>query len=241
MIRMEHYTKRYKKETACSNITFTVPDGSTTVLLGPNGAGKTTVMKGICGFLQFEGNILINGEQNNTPASRRAIGYMPEIPVFYPNLTVSEHIEFTARVYRLKDYRRRAETLAERLELGPHMRKLGCELSKGMAQKLSICLGFMPSPSVVLLDEPFIGLDPYAIKELKSIISEERGKGASIMISTHIIDSVDTLWDQTVILEQGRQEACVSRAEMEASGKSLEELFFSVTDGNRRKTEKGRD
>ncbi len=167
MLELSHYTKRYGKTLACEDLSFTLPDSSVTVLLGPNGAGKSTLMKGIIGFLRFEGRILVNGRPKNDVRSRREIGYIPEIPSFYNNLTVSEHMEFVARAYRMKDYSGRMDELLESFSLADHRKKLGSELSKGMAQKLNICLGLFTEPSVLLLDEPFIGLDPHAIKELK--------------------------------------------------------------------------
>lgn len=114
MLEVIHYTKHYGSVVACHDISFQVPDGSVTVLLGPNGAGKSTLMKGIMGLLRFEGRVLVNGMVNTSPESRRSIGYIPEIPSFYPNLTVSEHMEFVARAYRMSDYRERADELLER-------------------------------------------------------------------------------------------------------------------------------
>ena len=231
MLEVSHFTKRYGKTVACDDISFCLPDGSVTVLLGPNGAGKSTLMKGIIGFLRFEGRVLVNGEPNSAPQSRRTIGYIPEIPSFYPNLTVEEHIEFLARAYRLRDYRERAETLLRRFSLDEHRTKLGSELSKGLAQKLNICLGLLTKPGVVLLDEPFIGLDPHAIKELKNTVEELSAKGAALLISTHIIDSVDMLWDRTIILKDGKMRCDVTREELDLSGGSLEKLFFEATEG----------
>ncbi len=231
MLEVFNYTKRYGKTVACWDVSFSVPDGSVTVLLGPNGAGKSTLMKGIIGFLRFEGRILVNGLPNTDPQSRRTIGYIPEIPSFYPNLTVREHMEFVARAYRMKDYEKRAEELLEQFSMAEHSRKLGSELSKGMAQKLNICLGLFTDPTVLLLDEPFIGLDPHAIKELKGTIADLREAGASLLVSTHIIDSVDMLWDRAIVMQNGMVKAEVTRVEMEGRGLSLEELFFSITEG----------
>lgn len=231
MLQVSHFTKRYGKTVVCDDISFQLPDGSVTVLLGPNGAGKSTLMKGIIGFLRFEGQVLLNGEPNTAPQSRRAIGYIPEIPSFYPNLTVAEHVEFLARAYRLRDYRERAEMLLNRFSLDEHRAKLGSELSKGLAQKLNICLGLLTRPSVVLLDEPFIGLDPLAIKKLKNTVEEFRAEGATLLISTHIIDSVDMLWDRTIILKSGIMRCDVTREALNRSGESLEKLFFKVTEG----------
>jgi ABC-2 type transport system ATP-binding protein len=234
MLEVSHYTKRYGRTIACDDVSFSLPDGSVNVLLGPNGAGKSTVMKGIVGFLRFEGTILVNGEPNNLPQSRRALGYVPEIPSFYPNLTVSEHLEFVARAYRMRDrkaWRARADELLERFSLYEHRTKLGSELSKGMAQKLSICLGLFTEPTVLLLDEPFIGLDPHAIKQLKDTMWQLRESGATLLVSTHIIDSVDMLWDTAIIMQRGQVRATVARDDLSADDESLEKLFFAVTEG----------
>lgn len=237
MLEVIHYTKRYGNTLACDDLSFTLPDGSITVLLGPNGAGKSTLMKGITGFLRFEGQIRINGMPNTELASRRILGYIPEIPSFYPNLTVAEHVEFVARAYRLQDYRARADALLERFSLTEHRKKLGSALSKGMAQKLSICLGLFTQPSVLLLDEPFIGLDPHAIKELKRLMEELRAQGATLLVSTHIIESVDMLWDRAIIMQKGRIRRTLTRRELEQGGASLEELFFAITEGEAAQTE----
>ena len=231
MLEVSHYTKRYGSSLACEDLSFSLPDGSITVLLGPNGAGKSTLMKGITGFLRFEGQILINGMPNTELASRRTLGYIPEIPSFYPNLTVWEHMEFVARAYRMRDYTARAEALLERFSLTEHRKKLGSALSKGMAQKLSICLGLFTQPTVLLLDEPFIGLDPHAIKELKQVMEELRAQGATLLVSTHIIESVDMLWDRAIIMQKGSIRRTLTRRELEQGGASLEELFFAITEG----------
>ena len=232
MLEVSHFTKRYGRTLAADDVSFTLPDGSVTVLLGPNGAGKSTLMKGIIGFVSFEGRVLVNGEPNAAPESRRQIGYVPEIPSFYPNLTVSEHFEFVARAYRLEGgYRESADALLERFSLGEHTRKLGSELSKGMAQKLNICLGLFREPSVLLLDEPFIGLDPHAIKELKSQIATLAEEGATLLVSTHIIESVDLLFDRALVLSAGRIVEDVTRQGLDERGITLEELFFGATEG----------
>lgn len=237
MLEVIHYTKRYGNTLACDDLSFSLPDGSITVLLGPNGAGKSTLMKGITGFLRFEGQIRINGMPNTELASRRILGYIPEIPSFYPNLTVAEHVEFVARAYRLQDYRARADALLERFSLTEHRKKLGSALSKGMAQKLSICLGLFTQPSVLLLDEPFIGLDPHAIKELKRLMEELRAQGATLLVSTHIIESVDMLWDRAIIMQKGSIRRTLTRRELEQGSASLEELFFAITEGEAAQTE----
>ena len=231
MLNVSHVTKNYGKVLACDDVSFHLDPGSITVLLGPNGAGKSTIMKAIIGFLRYNGEITVAGLDNKSVAAKRVLGYIPEMPSLYPNLTVSEHMEFLARAYRLSDYKQRIDDLFRRFELDDKRKKFGDELSKGMQQKLNICLGLLPQPKMLLLDEPMIGLDPHAIKELKRTIEEMRDAGATLLVSTHIIDSVDMLWDRTIIMQNGRVKANVTRAELEESGQTLEELFFAVTEG----------
>ena len=231
MLEVKNVTKRYGKNLACNDVSFTLEPGTLTVLLGPNGAGKSTIIKSIIGFLKFEGSITVNGVNNKTTEARRYLGYIPELPSLYPTLTVIEHMEFIARAYKLTDYKDRIEMLLKRFELDDKRKKFGDELSKGMQQKLNLCLGLLPDPDIILLDEPMLGLDPHAIKELKNYIEEMRQAGKTMFISTHIIDSVDMLWDRTIIMQGGLIRANVTRGEIEGSGKSLEDLFFEVTEG----------
>lgn len=231
MLVVSHVTKKYKKEKACDDICFTLPDGGINVLLGPNGAGKSTIMKSIIGFLKYEGEISVNGYPNKSVEAKRFIGYMPEIPSLYPNLTVGEHMEFVAKAYRLKDYEAYRDELLTRFELADKTKKFGDELSKGMQQKLSLCCALLPRPSLLLMDEPMIGLDPHAIKELKMLMKEMRDKGQTLFVSTHIIDSMDMLWDRALIMQNGRVKGDVTKEQLEHENKTLEEMFFEITEG----------
>ena len=231
MLEVKNVTKRYGKNVACNDVSFTLEPGSLTVLLGPNGAGKSTIIKSVIGFLKYDGSITINGMNNKSVEARKVLGYIPEMPSLYPTLTVIEHMEFIARAYKLTDYKDRINMLLERFELDDKRKKFGDELSKGMQQKLNICLGLLPDPDLILLDEPLVGLDPHAIKELKNYIEELRKAGKTLFISTHIIDSVDMLWDRTIIMQNGQIKANVTRTEVDAGGKTLEDLFFEVTEG----------
>ncbi len=230
-LTVEHLTKKYGKTLACNDVSFALEDGSFTVLLGPNGAGKSTLMKSVIGFLRYDGVIRVNGYDNHSADAKRLLGYIPEMPSLYPNLTVSEHMEFVARAYRLTNYREDIDRLFERFELSDKKKKFGDELSKGMQQKLNICLGLLPKPKILLLDEPMIGLDPHAIKELKTILDECRKEGATVLVSTHMIDSIDLLWDRTLIMQNGSVTANVLRSDLDAKGETLEDYFFSVTEG----------
>ena len=230
MLEVSKLTKKYGKVLANEDLNFTLPDSSITVLLGPNGAGKSTAIKSIIGFLKYKGQITVEGIDNKSVPAKKLIGYVPEMPALYPNLTVMEHLDFIARAYKLNDYKDYANELLRRMELDDKKKKFGDELSKGMQQKLSICCGLLPRPRMILFDEPMIGLDPHAIKELKEMMKELRADGCSLLVSTHMIESIDMLWDQTLIMKSGKILAQVQREELEAAGQSLEELFFELTE-----------
>lgn len=231
MLSVNNVTKKYGKVIANENISLQIADGQIAVLLGPNGAGKSTIIKSIIGFLKYQGSVTVDGLLNKSIEAKRIMGYIPEIPSLYPNLTVDEHMEFVARAYKLDNYKEYKEELLRRFELDDKKKKFGDELSKGMQQKLSICCGLLPKPKLILFDEPMIGLDPHAIKELKSMLLELKQQGASILVSTHMIDSIEELWDTTYIMMKGRVAAVVERDEIAKGDKSLEDIFFEITEG----------
>ena len=230
MLKVEHVTKKYGKLLANDDISFFVDQGQIAVLVGPNGAGKSTIIKCIAGLLRFDGNITIGGFDNKSVDAKRLIGYVPEMPAVYDLLTISEHMEFIRRAYRLPDdgY---DKYLLERFELWDKKEKPGKELSKGMQQKLSICCTLLHRPRVIVFDEPLIGLDPHAIKELKNMFAELKQQGCALLISTHMLDSVEDFWDVAHIMMNGRFAATKHNTSEENGEKSLEELFFEITEG----------
>ena len=230
MLYVSGLTKKYRKTLANDQLTFTVDPGEITILVGPNGAGKSTAIKCIAGLLRYEGEIWICQQLNKTVEAKKQFGYVPEIPAPYDLLTVWEHMEFISRAYQIKDWEGKAESLLARLQLDDKKKKLGKELSKGMQQKLSIACALLPEPKVVLFDEPLVGLDPHAIKELKTMIVELKMAGCAVLISTHMLDSVADFWDKTLIMNEGRIVAVRTRREVEQSGENLEELFFKMTE-----------
>lgn len=230
MLQVEHVSKSYRNVKANDDVSFWVGDGEIAVLAGPNGAGKSTAIKCIAGLLRYQGIVMINGFPNKSLEAKRMFGYVPELPAPYELLTVSEHLEFIARAYRVDQWQEKATRLMERFELTDKADKLGKELSKGMQQKLSLCCALLPSPRVLMLDEPLVGLDPHAIKELKVVLQELRAQGVSILISTHMLDSVRDFWDKVLIMMQGRIVRVCTRQEIEQSGEDLEQVFFDVTE-----------
>lgn len=229
MLNVENVTKKYGKLEANSNISFNVEPGQIAVLLGPNGAGKSTIIKCISGLLRFTGKILIGGYDNKSIEAKRLLGYVPEMPAMYELMTVAEHMEFIRRAYQMEDdgY---ADYLLERFELADKQDKLGKELSKGMQQKLSICCALLHRPKFIVFDEPLVGLDPHAIKELKKMFVELKEQGCAVLISTHMLDSVEDFWDVAHIMINGSFAATKYNVESSGDEKSLEELFFEITE-----------
>lgn len=234
MLEVSHVSKRYKKLIANKDLNFMIPEGETALLVGPNGAGKSTLFKCIMGLLRYEGRITVNGRLNKSVEAKQELGYVPEIPALYPLLTVEEHMEFVARLYKVENWESRAAALLERFEMADKKDKLGSELSKGMQQKVSICTALLPEPKLILFDEPMIGLDPHAIKELKLVFSELKAKGSSLLISTHILGSVDEIWDRVMIMMNGSLLSVESREHLDSQGRTLEDLFFTVTEPEER-------
>jgi len=227
MLEVVGLTKKYGKTLAADNVGFTVPDGKIGILLGPNGAGKSTVIKSIAGLLKYKGTIRIQGEDSKNVEAKRCFAYVPELPYMYEALTVREHIEFITRAYGATATEEEIQRLFEIFELEDKQDKLGNELSKGMMQKVSICCALVIKPKVILLDEPMVGLDPAAIKELKSVLLELKETGCTILISTHMLEMVKDLWDVTFVMDKGHILGTYAR-ELVAN-EDLEALFFSVT------------
>lgn len=227
MLEIIELTKKYGKTLAVDNVSFMVPDGQIGILLGPNGAGKSTIIKSIAGLVRYSGQVRIKGIPAKTEEAKSVFAYVPEIPAMYEALTVREHLEFILKAYRTEASEEELQTLLARFELLDKQDKLGNELSKGMMQKVSICCALIVHPQVILLDEPMVGLDPAAIKELKNVILELRAQGTTVLISTHMLEMVKELWDVTYVMEKGRIIGAYSKEQVGAE--NLEELFFKLT------------
>lgn len=230
MLKIQSLNKRYGKFTAIEDLSLEIGRGQVCVLLGPNGAGKSTTIKSVAGLLRHRGKITIGGYPLEDKEARKLFGYVPETPTLYDLLTVSEHLEFIASAYGISDYKETMNHLLTRFDLIDKVDKVGKELSKGMQQKLSICCACIIKPQLIMFDEPMMGLDPKAIKELKKMIIEMKEAGCSMIISTHIIDSIEGLWDRVLIMNNGKIVYDITQENLACTGKNIEELFFSVTE-----------
>lgn len=230
MLEVTNLSKSYNKTLAVKNVNFSVEKGEIAVLAGPNGAGKSTIIKSIAGLLRYDGIIKVCGMDNKSVEGKRALGYIPEMPSMFPLLSISEHITLMAHAYGVKNYEGRAEELLTLFDLWDKKEKYGSELSKGMQQKVSICSALITNPSVLLIDEPMIGLDPKAIKTMKEILVDLKNNGATILISTHLLDSVQELWDRILIMKDGEFLLAKAKEELDLKDKSLEDIFFEITE-----------
>jgi len=228
MLQILHLSKSYHKTLAVDDVSFGVPDGQVGILMGPNGAGKSTIIKCIAGLLRYDGAISIQGMPSRDIQAKRIFGYVPEIPALFDALTVREHIEYIRRAYRSEITDEEIDELLRRFDLDDKQEKLGNELSKGMMQKVSVCCALAVKPRVIMLDEPMVGLDPQAIKELKEVILELRAAGVTVLLSTHMLQMVEGLWDVVFIMDKGRIIATYTKEE--AGDKDLDAIFFGVTD-----------
>ncbi len=227
MLKVNAVSKKYGKVLANDNISFDINSGEIAVLIGPNGAGKSTIIKCITGLLRFEGEITVDGLKNKSKEAKKLLGYIPEMPAVYDMLTIGEHLQFMLRAYNMPLDETYGDELLRRFELYDKKDKLGKELSKGMQQKLSICCALVHKPKVIIFDEPMMGLDPHAIKQLKDMFVELKNQGCSVLISTHMLDSVENYWDRAYIMVGGKLKATKS---INDSAESLEELFFNITE-----------
>lgn len=230
MLEVNKLSKSYGKTQAVKNLSFRVEAGEIAVLAGPNGAGKSTIIKSIAGLLKYDGNIKINGFLNKSIEGKRFLGYIPEMPSLFPLLTINDHITLMAHAFGVKNYEGRAEELLKLMDLWDKKDKYGSELSKGMQQKVSICCALITNPKLLLVDEPMVGLDPKAIRNMKELLFELKQQGTAIVVSTHLLDSVQELWDKILIMKNGESVLAKVRSDFDGDHKSLEDIFFEFTE-----------
>lgn len=182
------------------DIQFTIKQGELVGLIGPNGAGKSTTIKAILGLLkETAGTIAFTGESQN-------YAYIPERPVFYDGLTLWEHLELAASAHELNrdEFLNRGGRLLQRFRLQEVRDQFPAHFSKGMQQKVMLILGFLLTPDLYIVDEPFIGLDPRATKDFLVLLEEERQRGAAVLMSTHVLDTAEKICDSFLLLAGGR-------------------------------------
>lgn len=228
MIEVKKLTKAYGKFLAVDQVDLIAKPGEITVLLGPNGAGKSTTIKSITALLKFEGEVNICGHDNRSLEAKKSFGYIPEAPVLYDLLTIDEHVEFIGSAYQCENYKELADYYMKMFSLEDKHKTIVKELSKGMRQKVSMLLALILSPKALLIDEPMVGLDPSSIEEVLKLLIKLKEDGTSILISTHIIDIINDVWDSAYIMNEGKIVRHVVRDDCKEE--SLKEIFFQCTE-----------
>jgi ABC-2 type transport system ATP-binding protein len=229
-------SKKFGKFVALDDVSLSVSPGEIVGLLGPNGAGKSTLMKCITGLLRpTSGSVHIGDAPARSSEANGKIGYIPEVPSVYDLLTPWEHMQFTALAFGLRDWKPVAEDLLERFDLDDKRNSLAGELSKGMRQKILIACALLHQPALYLFDEPTVGLDPQAQRELTDEMRRLRAEGAALLVSTHILAQIERLADRAVILNHGKIVAAGTLDELRQTynlpvNSALEDVFLQVTE-----------
>ena len=238
MLEIKNLTGGYVHVPVLKDVSFTVESGKLVGLIGLNGAGKSTTINEIIGLLTpYSGEINIDGLtlRANPREYRQQIGYIPETPSLYEELTLREHIETVAMAYGIEQEQafERVEPLLKMFRLDQKLDWFPVHFSKGMKQKVMIICAFVVDPSLFIVDEPFLGLDPLAISDLIQLLDEEKKKGKSILMSTHVLDSAEKMCDSFVILHKGQVRAKGDlpqlRQAFDMPESSLNDIYLALT------------
>ncbi|MBC1979316.1 ABC transporter ATP-binding protein [Listeria marthii] len=238
LVEVEHLTGGYTKRPVLKDISFAIEEKQIVGLIGLNGAGKSTTIKHITGLMHpKQGTIKINGHQlvEDTETYRKQFSYIPETPVLYEELTLKEHLELTGMAYGIseEELHARMTPLLKEFRLEKKLNWFPAHFSKGMKQKVMIMSAFLIEPKLYIIDEPFVGLDPLGIQSLLNWMDEMRSKGASILMSTHILATAEKYCDTFIIIHQGEIRAEGTLKDLQTNfkmpGASLDEIYIQLT------------
>ena len=235
MLKIDNLTKTYPGgKVGVDDLTLEVKAGEIYGFIGHNGAGKTTTIKAIAGLHQFEkGTITIDGIsiKDDPIAAKSIIAYIPDNPELYDNLSGMQYLNFVADIFRVskKDRKAKIESLAAQLEILDALNNQIASDSHGMKQKLAIIGAFVHDPKLLIMDEPFVGLDPKAAFTVKNMMREFCSKGSAIFFSTHVLEVAEKLCDKIAIIKSGKLIAAGTMEEVKGNA-SLEEVFLEITE-----------
>ncbi len=236
MLKIEHLTKRYGDKKAVDDLNLEIKAGEVYGFIGHNGAGKTTTLRSVVGILGFdEGDIFINGIsiKDNPIEAKKIMAYIPDNPDLYNFMTGIRYLEFVADIYGISSEKRkeRINKYAEMLELKDDLSGYISSYSHGMKQKLAIISALIHEPKLIIMDEPFVGLDPIASHKLKEVMRQVCDEGGSIFFSTHVLDVAEKLCDRIAIIKQGKLIRSGTMEEVKGDT-SLESAFLELEDEN---------
>lgn len=237
MIEVRNLVKRYGSHLAVDHLSFVVEKGQIYGFLGPNGAGKSTTMNIMTGYLgATEGEVLVNGHDmlKEPEEAKRLIGYLPEIPPLYTDMTVREYLAFAAELKKVKraEIPGQVEQVMEMVKLGDVQHRLIRNLSKGYKQRVGLAQAVLGFPEIIILDEPTVGLDPKQIIEIRQLI-RELAKKHTVILSSHILAEVREVCDHVMIISKGRLVASDTPDHLERLIEGEETLELEVKGGRR--------
>ena len=232
MLKIEHLTKTYGEKKAVDDLTLHIAPGEIYAFIGHNGAGKTTTLKSVVGILQFDkGEILINGKSIRTAPldCKRDIAYIPDNPDLYDYMSGIKYLNFIADIFgvSVRDRKERIRKYSEIFELTADLAQPIAAYSHGMKQKLAIIAAWLHSPKLIIMDEPFVGLDPKASHLLKGMMREVCDEGGAIFFSTHVLEVAEKLCDKVAIIKGGRLVRSGTMEDVKGDD-SLEEVFLEL-------------
>ncbi len=235
MLKIQNYSKTYKNnKKAVDNLSLEVSSGDIYGFIGHNGAGKTTTIRAVVGVMTFdEGEIYVDGKSvKNSPIEcKQVMAYIPDNPDIYDYLTGIQYLNFIADMYGVsnQDRTERIKRYADKFELTPALGDLVSSYSHGMRQKLVLIGAFIHDPKLLVLDEPFVGLDPVASHTLKTLMAELCGRGGAIFFSTHVLEVAEKLCNKIAIIKDGKLITSGKTEDVKGS-QSLESLFLELVE-----------
>jgi len=238
LLEVKNITGGYTRNPVLRDVSFEVDNNEIVGLIGLNGAGKSTTIKHIIGLMEPKsGSITINGQtiQNNLEEYRSKFSFIPETPILYDELTLYEHLELTAMAYGLtkKQLNDRLEPLLKEFRMERKLTFFPAHFSKGMKQKVMIMCAFLVEPSLYIIDEPFLGLDPLGIQSLLDLMNKMKQNGAGILMSTHILATAERYCDSFIILHNGQVKAKgnleVLRNQFNMPNATLDDMYIQLT------------
>ncbi|MBQ3465142.1 ABC transporter ATP-binding protein [Candidatus Saccharibacteria bacterium] len=232
MIKISNVTKKYGDKKALDEVSFEVDEGEIFAFIGHNGAGKTTLIKAIVGIHDFdEGEILINGKsiRKEPVACKKEIAYVPDNPELYENMHAIQFINFICDMYEIEQSRREEniKKYAEMFEISQNLNDIIGSLSHGMKQKIALIAALSHDPKILIMDEPFVGLDPKAVFDMKEVMRGMIKEGKTVFFSTHILDVAEKLCTKIAIIKKGKIIKVGSMKEIKGD-KSLEKVFLEL-------------
>ena len=234
MLEIKNLTKFYGTKKVVDNLSLTVKNGELCAFIGKNGAGKTTTIKCVCGIIDFEdGEIYINGNNIKTQPleAKQTFAYIPDNPNMYDFMTAIAYLNFVCDIYKVDktERKQRIDMYASMFEIKENLGQQISSFSHGMKQKLAIISALVHNPKLIILDEPFVGLDPTSTHKLKTLMKDLTKLGVSIFFSTHILEVAEKLCDHVIILNEGK---IVKQGTMKdvLGDENLETIFLEINE-----------